>query len=246
MLPAEILSQYIVTPLTLEEIDELESDCQRKLPEPIRQWLATVGAPQNVCYRLPENESRFITMQQWTPAGYFAFASDEDLDATFVLDDQANVYMLQLGSKKPEPVSGTFVEYVLANLAPREPIEEIKWHTQLAFQTDEEDIVLRELSEAFSLTDLGGWQYQDTSPAEVITYTNSCVSPNGDVKISRQEYNGWDAPIYYFNREVDIAQIRRLKSIFRRFEKLNIGFKLIDYGLLAMGGDDNEEEDDDY
>jgi len=241
MFDTETLSRYVVTPLTDSEILELEAACQREIPTDVRSWLATVGAPQNLCRRLPEDEGEFVRMQQWVPGDLFAFSSDEELDAIFALDQQGNVYRKDYGKVEPDLVGGTLEEYVLSNLDAPSPLAETKWHTQLSFKTEHEDQVLAELSRAFSLTELSGWEYRDTSPADVITHVIRCTSPHGPTKISRQEYRGWTTPIFYFNRQISIDDIRSHKSIFRHFDTLDIGFKLINYGLLAFDDDEDIE-----
>jgi hypothetical protein len=238
MIDAEILSRYIVTPLTDTEVSELEVACGGAIPPAVREWLITVGAPQNVCRRLPEDESRFAQMQQRVPVGLFAFASDEELDAIFALDTKGHVQRLDYGKRDPVLVPGTLTDYVLSNLDAPLPIAKTKWHTQLSFTTAKEKEVIAELSRAFSLTGLVGWEYEDTFPAEVVTHSNRCTSPHGPTKISRLEFHGWSTPIYYFNYQVAIDDIRHLKATFRHFQDLDIGFKLINYGLLdfEVGG----------
>src|SRR5690349_6472633 len=132
MIDAETLSRYIVTPLSESEVSELEDTCARSIPPAVREWLKTVGAPQNVCHRLPEDESRFAQMQKWVPPELFAFASDEELDAIFALDAKGHVLRLDYGQGEPIPVPGTLTDYVLSNLAPPLPIAKAKWHTQLS------------------------------------------------------------------------------------------------------------------
>lgn len=239
MFDNETLARYIVTPLTESEISELEVACKREIPPAVRDWLATVGAPQNLCRRLPEDESGFVQMQQWVPDGLFAFATDEDLDAIFALDPQGHVYRLDYGQPDPVLIPGTLTDYVLSNLDVPLPIAETKWHTQLSFTTDKRNEVVAELSRAFSLTGLSGWEYHDTSPADVVTYVNRCASPRGLTQISCQEYHGWSTPIFYFNCQTPIDDIRSVKATFRYFETLDIGFKLINYGLLDFN--DSEE-----
>jgi hypothetical protein len=236
MIDAKTLSRYIVTPLTDSEVSELEVACDRPIPAPVREWLKTVGAPQNVCRRLPEDENRFAEMQQWVPDGLFAFASDEELDAIFALDVKGHVQRLDYGKRDPVLVPGTLTDYVLSNLEVPLPIAKTKWHTQLSFTTAKETEVVAELSRAFSLTDLAGWEYEETSPADVVTHWNRCISPHGPTKISRQEFHGWSTPIYYFNYQIAIDEIRSLKATFRRLQHLDIGFKLINYGLLDFEG----------
>ena len=234
MIDAETLSRYIVTPLSESEVSELEETCGRLIPSAVREWLKTVGAPQNVCHRLPEDESRFAQMQQWVPAGLFALASDEGLDAIFALDAKGHVLRFVYGKREPIPVPGTLTDYVLSNLAPPLLSAKAKWHTQLSFTTANETAVVAELSRAFSLTDLGGWEYEGTSPADVVTHLKRCNSPRGPTRISQQEYHGWSTPIYYFNCQIAIDDIRSFKAIFRHLQSLPLGFKLINYGLLDL------------
>ncbi|MGC4005732.1 MAG: hypothetical protein QM811_22470 [Pirellulales bacterium] len=168
MIDADILSRYIVTPLSESEIEDLEDACGRSIPAAMCDWLKIVGVPQNVCHRLPDDESRFAEMQKWVPAALFAFASDEELDAIFALDAQGRVFRLDYGVREPIPVSGTLTDYVLSNLAPPLPVANTKWHTQLSFSTVDEITVVAELSRAFLLTDLAGWEYEGTSPARLL------------------------------------------------------------------------------
>lgn len=234
MLSSDTLSNYVSTPLSDAEIAAVEKACGRALPKDVRSWLETVGSPQNVCHRLPDNADRFATMQRSMPNDTFAFATDDDLDAVFAIGPQNTVLKFTYGQKQPVDTGTTFWDYVNNNLA--EPLGDIKlaWHTQLSFSTDKEEEVLALLSRAFSLTEFEGWAYVDTSPANVITHHNNCNSPHGSTFVSRQTYRGWNTPICYFNYKIPLDDIRSLKATFRHFDGESVGFKLIDYGILPF------------
>lgn len=217
MFDTDTLSLYIVTPLTDSEIAELEAACEREIPTDVRNWLAIVGAPQNLCRRLPEEEQQFVQMQQWVPDHLFAFASDEDLDAIFALDQQGNVYRKDYGQPAPEMISGTLAEYVLSNLDAPLPIAETKWHTQLSFTTEQEGKVIGELSRAFSLTELSGWEYHDTSPAEVVTHVNRCKSPHGPTKSPGKHITAGQVPS---STSIVKSQLRTFAVTNRPFDTL--------------------------
>jgi hypothetical protein len=237
MLDAQILSRYITVPLSESEVSELEHTCGQSFPPAVREWLKTVGAPQNVCHRLPVDESHFAEMQECLPAGIeglFAFASDEDLAAVFALDPVGHVIQLDYETRELIQVPGTLTDYVLSNLATPIPLAKAKWHTQLSFTTADEKAIVAELSRSLSLTDLTGWEYEGTSPADVVTHINRCTSPHGPTRISRLEHHGWSTPAYFFNCRIAIDDIRSFKSLFRRFQNLGLGFKLINYGLLDL------------
>jgi hypothetical protein len=200
----------------------------------VRSWLETVGSPQNVCYRLPDNADRFATMQRSMPSDTFTFATDDDLDAVFAVGPQNTVLKFTYGQEQPVDTGISFWDYVERNLA--EPLGDIElaWHTQLSFSTDREHEVIALLSRAFSLTDFEGWAYIDTSPADVVTHHNNCNSPRGSTFVSRQTYHGWTTPICYFNYKIPLNDIRSLKTTFRHFDGASVGFKLIDYGILPF------------
>lgn len=243
MFDPELLAQYVVTPLTEAEIAEVEVACNKPIPQSIRDWLATVGAPQNVCYRLPHDASDFVDLQRGVPAELFAFSWDENSEVTYAVDRNGKVHLES--RTRPELIPESLTEFVLMNLAGPEPLDDVKWHTQLSFSTSKEQEVLEVLSRAFALSRLSGWEYQDTSPARVITHHNRCESPQGPTKISRQTYQGWPTPIYYLNRVISLDEIRKAKDAFRRFEELDLGFKLINYGLLSLNDDQDEDAFDD-
>jgi hypothetical protein len=232
MFDAIDLSKFVVTPLTDSEFAELSTACDRRIPDSVRKLLQTIGVPQNVCYSLPEDEDRFLSYQRGVPAEYCVFARDDSDDNLYAVGPGEFVFRLDPYEsaihKLPESLEKWLFDRVNAPQADGAPV----WKVQLSFQTDNELHVLELLTNTFHLSEFSDWEFKDKSPADVVTHHRSCVTAQGPSYVSRQEYRGWQTPIFYFNRDIPQSDIREAKAAFRMFKDADVGFKLINYGVF--------------
>jgi hypothetical protein len=232
MFDAIDLSKFVVTPLTDSEFAELSSECDRIIPDSVRQLLQTIGVPQNVCYSLPEDEDRFLSCQRGIPTEYCVFARDHSDDNLYAIGPDDLMFRLDPYEsaiyKLSDSLETWLVDRVNAPSADGPPV----WKVQLSFATDDEQSVLNLLARTFQLTDISDWEFKDKSPADVVTHHRNCVTAEGPSYVSRQQYHGWQTPIFYFNRDIPASDIRDAKATFRDFKDSKVGFKLINYGVF--------------
>ena len=231
MFDAIDLSKFVVTPLTDSEFAELSVECDRRIPDSVRQLLQTIGVPQNFCYSLPEDEDTFLSYQRGIPTEYCVFARDDSDDNLYAVGPDDSLFKLDPHESAIHKHSGSVESWLLERV--NEPTGDGPvWQVQLSFTTNNEQLVLDLLSRTFQLTDLADWQFKDKSPADVVTHHRNCIAPEGPSCVSRQEYHGWQTPIFYFNRDIPSAGIRESKAAFRTFKDADVGFKLINYGVF--------------
>ncbi|MAG94314.1 MAG: hypothetical protein CMJ48_11255 [Planctomycetaceae bacterium] len=221
-----------MTPLTDAEFAELSTQCDRRIPDSVRQLLQTIGVPQNVCYSLPDDEHQFLSYQQGIPTEYCVFARDDSDDNLYAVGPDDSLFRLDPYEsaihKQPETLQTWLLERVNAPSQEATPV----WKVQISFATDNEQHVLGLLTKTFQLTDIADWQFKDKSPADVVTHHRDCVTPEGPSYVSRQQYHGWQTPIFYFNRDIPALEIREAKAAFRSFKDADVGFKLMNYGVF--------------
>ena len=226
------LSKFVVTPLTDAEFAELAAECDRCIPDSVRQLLQTIGVPQNVCYSLPEDEDSFLSYQQGIPTEYCVFARDDCDDNLYAIGPDDLLYRLDPYEsaihKQPESLETWLLEHVNDPAQDSNPV----WKVQLSFTTGNEQDVLALLAKTFQLSDIADWQFKDKSPADVVTHHRNCLTAEGPSYVSRQQYHGWQTPIFYFNRDIPASGIREAKLAFRDFKDAEVGFKLINYGVF--------------
>lgn len=231
MFDAIDLSKFVVTPLTDSEFAELSMECDRLIPDSVRQLLQTIGIPQNFCYSLPEDEDTFLSYQQRIPTEYCVFARDDSDDSLYAVGPDDSLFRLDPYESAIHKQPGTLESWLLERV--NEPSEGGPvWTVQLSFTTDNDQLVFDLLARAFELTDFADWEFKDKSSADVVTHHRNCMTPEGPSYVSRQKYRGWDTPIFYFNRDVPASGIRQAKAAFRGFKDAEAGFKLINYGVF--------------
>lgn len=226
------LSKFVVTPLTEAEFAELSTRCDRHIPDSVRQLLQTIGVPQNICYSLPVDEDRFLSYQQGIPTEYCVFARDDSNDNLYAVGPDNSLFRLDPYESAIDKQPGSLDTWLLERLNNPSENGTPVWIVQLSFTTGNEHRVLDLLSKTFQLNDLADWQFKDTSPAGVVTHHRNCVTTGGPCYVSRQQYQSWQTPIFYFNREIPSSGIREAKAAFRGFKNAEVGFKLINYGVF--------------
>lgn len=232
MFDAIDLSKFVVTPLADSEFFELLTACDRRIPDSVRQLLQTIGVPQNVCYSLPEDEDRFLSYQRGIPTEYCVFARDDSDDNLYAVGPQEAVFRFDPYASAINKVPESLESWLLDRINDLPEDGAPVWKVQLSFQTDNEPTVIDLLTTTFQLSDISGWKFKDRSPADVVTHHRGCVTAEGPSYVSRQEYHGWQTPIFYFNRDIPASDIREAKAVFRNFRDAGVGFKLINYGVF--------------
>lgn len=68
---------------------------------------------------------------------------------------------------------------------------------------------------------------------------------NIEIKLTKQEYDGWNSPIYYFNFKEPVSNFGRhsmIKDIDNKLKQTFPEYSLIDYGILPLGEEIDEDE----
>ena len=84
---------------------------------------------------------------------------------------------------------------------------------------------------------------KEVSPAKVYCYETIIKIGNKTTRFTRQEYQGWETPIYYFNLKEPVDNFGKASLIKDLDNKLKDKFnryKLIDYGILALADKDDD------
>jgi hypothetical protein len=224
---------YVLDPINADEMDSIEQQMGRKIPSKLRNIVSKVGFLQNaIGGNWPQSTSEFIEMQESIPAGHVAFMNDGA--GNYYVVSPENTLLLwdhEMGELVHE--DSEFTSFINEFLRDPEPIDELSWHVQMAFDATDDQVVLSTLSEHFDIQVIVDWKFKDTSPAGVSTYLLQIKVVDQETLISKQIYDGWGHDIYYLNMVIPINEIAKHKDIFKAMESNQLlKFKLVNYGIM--------------
>lgn len=238
-------------PLSLNEVTNLQKQIGQNFPDYYRQFLLTFGIRQDFVFELFKREEDFADQYKWLPkklrrdfvpiggssAGgdTWLIKSNSEEQKIYELWHEGNGELTELDFSFKELIEKNISE--LGELFERKPFNKDKnWCVQFSIQTTKET----ELLKTINAQQTKGWTDVEVSSAGVRSFETEIELASKKIRLSRQEFKGWQKPIYYFNWKEPAYQIGAgsfIRTLNEKLIKAFKGYKLIDYGILALADD---------
>jgi hypothetical protein len=119
----------------------------------------------------------------------------------------------------------------------RAPNTEKEWRVEFGFRVADQQPILEAL-QRFGHAHLGPWTHKRVTDVGVASWEAPLTFAGRQLRLRRSEYHTWPEPMFSFNFDepatvpTEQSTIRKLDHAFRA---LDLGYSLVDYGVLAMG-----------
>jgi len=239
--------------LTETEVKDIEQKIGKSFPIYFREFLKVFGVRQDFVFGLLSREIDFIERNSYLPTEIkksFILIGDNGGEDFWLLNlenqNDTNLYEWQHWLDGEVVKLGhnfeTLIKESISKLSNKEIRSETNdkksWCVQFAIPTDNEQNIYKTIP----LTQIGDWELKEVSPAQVHCFETMAKLEDKIIKLTRQEYEGWDKPTYYFNLKEPVNQYGKQSLIKEIDSKLKMAFpkyKLIDYGILPFTKDDD-------
>jgi hypothetical protein len=232
-------------PLTELEVQNKEVEFSVKFPSFYSDFLITFGITQDVVPEfwttLDEYDERLRLTLDALKGDFIPVA--DSLEGKLLIhiagSDKLVLWQYWIDHHEPEELQESFYNFVnqrvdqVAADEERYPNTRKVWSTQFSIATSLPAVFLDKLG----VTLLNDWQHVETTEAGVGVF-QSTLSLNGEsTPFVRQEYSGWNTPIYYFDYlepvsrilQTDFSVIKHIDSLLRELP----GYQMTDYGILS-------------
>jgi hypothetical protein len=254
-------------PLSEQELESLKQQVGLPIPGELREYFSLVGLFQDLTwYGGSEYEvhqrvedftlSRKALVENFCRDGarYFPFAGNGSGDEIVVAEVDGGLKLFFADHETLEISEiGLFSEWlstvVEVTLKRRKPANsEKKWCVQLSFKTAQPEPIIGILRQ-FAPAQLGEWSKEKTMPSGVVTSEAPLTFGERLLTLKKLDLrHPWGTPSFSFDFD-EPATLASSESLIGRmdttFRASDLGYKVIDYGPLALDYIDDEEEGDD-
>ena len=232
MLEGLNLKHYVTCPLSPDEVERLEHEAGGPIPSGFRTFLLSVGIPQSLIATIIHDEQSMIAHQKRRESDGFVFAEPGE----GLLLETSDGTVLEYVYGEHRIAYDNFRDFLRDNLEDPHDPDQFCWAVQLSFTTHDEQRVRQSLRDRLGLSFDQPWEKVDISPAGVTSYRTTCSSPARDT-LKRLEYPAWDSPMLFLDQRLSPPEIRAFKDHLGTWSASNLGFKLINYGILPKDFD---------
>jgi hypothetical protein len=238
-------------PMGESEIKDLEKRIGQNFPSYFKQFLLTFGIRQDFVFDLFRREQDYIDeysflpkrfRKHFVPIGKSAAGGDTWLIKVHSEEQKIYEYWHE-DYGELSTLEYSFMQLIdrdiaeLAELYNNKPLNKDKsWCVQFSIPTKMETLLLNTIE----AEQTKNWTEAEISSAGVFSYETEIKLTSKKIKLSRQEYKGWKEPNYYFNWKEPAYQIGAnsyIRTLDKKLTKVFKGYKLIDYGILALTAD---------
>jgi hypothetical protein len=235
-------------------ISGIEKKINSKFPSYFREFLKIFGVRQDFVFGLIHREIDFVELSEFLPDNIkkkFVLVGDNGGEDFWLLNtiDESDMKIYEWEHWKEGKVikSGFDFKMLLENslreLTETHPAsgtnDKKNWCVQFAIPTNNEDLIYQTIP-IFKLQE---WSLKEVSPAKVFCYETKLQTGDKIIPFTRQEYQGWETPIYYFNMKEPVNNFGK-SSVIKDFDNMLKSkfseYKLIDYGILALADEDDD------
>lgn len=234
--------------LTEAEVLAIEQKIGKIFPIHFREFLKTFGVRQDFIFGLISREGDFENNTKYLPehikTSYIVIGDNggEDYWLINTLNkDDTDIYEWQHWNDGEVVKLGyNFNELIQRNISNlSDPSIELQsnaqksWCVQFSIPTNSE----HKIYETVPLTEVQNWVLKEVSPAKVHCYETKAKLYGKTIKLKRQEYGGWETPIYYFDLREPVSEFDKqstIKEIDTRLKAIFPKYKLVDYGILSL------------
>jgi SMI1/KNR4 family protein SUKH-1 len=248
------------SPMTEEELAALEREVGLAIPSCLREYLRLVGLREDLTsheaseFAVFDRKEDFRMMRQFllkhfggAAAPLFPFGDDGAGSVIAVVEGKECCRMV-FADHETEKISeiGTFCGWLTkvvdaALKQGRPPSSEKKWYVQFTFRVPTVEPILETLRR-FGPANLGAWSETKITPARVQTYEAPLTLGLQQLLLKKSEYHAWAQPMFAFDYEEPATTPKEQSRILKfdeAFRAADLGYKLVDYGVLFM-----EDKDD--
>lgn len=242
--------------LTEVEILNIEKNIENRFPNYFREFLKIFGVRQDLFFGLLSKEDDFLQQTEYLPNEIkksFVVIGDSGGEGFWLLnsqnDNDTDIYEWKHWlDGKVENIGYNFeallkqsISKLLDEKIEREINKNKFWNVQFAIPTKDENLIYSTIP----FEPIQEWELEEISPANVLCYLTKVKLGNDEIKLTKQEYNGWNSPIYYFNLKEPVSNFGKhslIKDIDNKLKQTFPEYSLIDYGILCLGEGIDEEE----
>jgi hypothetical protein len=234
---------YILDSIHEDVLRIIEARISRVIPTQLRELLATVGFLQNaIGSNWPESSEEFVRMQDQIPQEYVAFA-DDGAGNHFIVSIDNHVSLWNHEELTSNDMGMEIKAFISEIIRDPEPLDELSWQVQMAFSSNNEEIIFVTLFDEFGMRVMGEWQFDGTEKSGVSTFHRKVTSGSAHTRLEKLACDTWDVDIISHNLSIPIVDVPRYKNIFAQMrDNPALGFKLVNYGILPSDFDGKEDE----
>ena len=240
--------------LTEDEVVIIEKNIGKRFPNYFREFLKVFGVRQDFVSGLLNKEGDFVEQTAFLPEDIknsFVIIGDNGGEDFWLLntenENDTNVYQWQhwLDGKVAnigynfETLINESISKLSDTKIKRETNDNKFWNVQFAIPTNDEKLIYSTIQ----IETIQDWELEEISPAKVHCYLKKVKLDSTEIILTKQEYYGWDSPIYYFNLKEPVSNFGKyslIKDIDNKLKQTFSDYSLVDYGILSL----TEELDD--
>jgi len=234
------------------EVMDIEQKISKQFPIYFREFLKTFGVRQDFVFGLLTREIDFIEHTHYLPKeirkSFILIGDNGGVDFWLLNTDNqsdTNLYewqhwldgkVVKLGYNFETLLKESILKLSDPGIK-RETNDKKNWCVQFAIPTNNE----QKIYSTIPLTPIQPWELKEVSPAKVYCYETKATLAGKVVKLTRQEYTGWNSPIYYFDLKEPATEFGKqslIKDIDDNLKKVFPKYTLGDYGILALADKD--------
>ena len=220
------LDQYVTCPLNDYEVADIATKAGKPIPSGVSEFLRAVGMPQNVIPAFAQDEAELVDLQKYEPNCFVFGIFGEDYLAESLTGEIVNV-----SADREGVIASDFAAFLSDYAVLPENKEDLCWSIQLSFKMGGDAEIRAILAEILGLNFEPGWRFRSRSPASVDVYATSAMC-NPKMEFRRLEYSGWKTHMYFLNQNISVDSIHEFKQRLKLIGTRNVGFKLVNYGIL--------------
>lgn len=232
--------------LTEDKISVIEEQMENKFPIYFREFLKIFGVRQDFVFGLLDKEKSFVEKMSYLPDNIkksFVIIGDNGGEDYWLLNSEnendKSIYEWKYWDdgeiEKLNFNFDTLLKRSLIRLSDTTVNRKINnnklWCVQFAIPAKNQ----QDICSVIPLTISDEWKLIEVSPAEVYCYETIALLNGTEIKLKRQEYSGWENPIYYFDLKEPLSNFGKESLIEELDNKLKQQFseyRLGDYGIL--------------
>jgi hypothetical protein len=238
--------KILISPLSVGEVDLIQSKFNKKLPEYFKEFLLKIGLKQDLIWGINEGVNRFEDLREFLESeDYFRFGDNGGEDYWLLkFEDENNRIIYEFdyyNSMEIRSLNKTFDDLLVAG------IEEIKkkyddldsneikdWCVQFSVKTGSGKFLEKELGKYLTVKLINEPVFVEESSAGVKCFEGEIEIEGQIKKLKKQSYEGWSNSSLYFNWQESVKQMQE-NSLIKKIDGAlsNCVFKhtLIDYGI---------------
>lgn len=244
------LNQYqdkvLITPLSQEEVNEIQSKFNKKLPQYFIDYLLSFGLKQNIFYGFLDSVNEFQDLSEFIESeDYFRFGCNSGEDYWLLKFDEKDraVYEFEYYDyQEIVSLEKTFDDLLIegwndfkVKVKSKPIISTKRWYVQFCIDIVDCKSLCLALQSHIGIKILKGEEYVSTSPAMVRKYQGELELFGKKVTFNKRSHSNWESPMLSFDWNESVQQMHtnsEINIIRNALTKSKLQFKMVDYSIL--------------